>query len=414
MGSLWWYVRDGSRHGPCPKEEIENLIGQGVIVSDTMLWSEGLEDWKSLSALQTPEPPPIPESERRDSSKAEPVSSAAFPVREIVITVGTPASAGRRFLARTIDSWTLAIAIALTLGAILSLVSYEFAFWIQRPESNAIFALAIVFPLAFLLDAALYGMFRNTPGKRLLLLRVTATDGRPLAFVEYLLRNIRVWWFGLAAGIPILSMLAMIYQWRKVSVGQPTGYDIGRYRVDGAPLSRARTVGVGSVFLALFCTMVGLNVWERQDASDFRQGITWTNPVTSARIDVPPGWIYSEQKNDLGHTIHTFTAPSESLVAVFAMEDQTQSLTLTQYVRSFTSAVANSMLVYPNGSMQAVGSRVAWITNGHLAEDHARKLQFSFVQRGPQIWRFIAIGAHGRDPDIPKARELRTRLFASL
>ena len=414
MASLWWYAQDGSKHGPVPKEEIERLIDQGVITSDTLLWSEGREKWETLSALQAPQPPPLPGTEPGSAAPTEVAKSAKSPVAELSVAIGTPASAGRRFFARSIDLWSAVIVVGLATGLGLSLASDEFAFWIQRPESNAIFALVIVIPLAFLLDAALYGMFGNTPGKSLLLLRVTAPDGRTLAFAEYLLRNFRVWWFGLAAGIPLLSMLAMIYQWRKVSSGGPTGYDIGRYRVDGEPLSRGRTVGASTFFIALFLVLVGLNAWQQEEDRRLRQGTSWMNPVTSSWVDVPPGWLYSQQKNDLGHTIHTFTAPSDSLVAVFAMEDHTQGLTLTQYVQAFTRGVVNSMTVYPDGSMQTVDARFTWVANGHLVQDPTRKLHLSFVQRGSQVWRFIAIGTQGRHPDTSKARELRARLFASL
>jgi hypothetical protein len=63
MASSWWYaLDDGSQRGPFQKDEIERLIEQDVIKSDTFLWSEGMENWVQLSALQAPRPPPLPSS----------------------------------------------------------------------------------------------------------------------------------------------------------------------------------------------------------------------------------------------------------------------------------------------------------------------------------------------------------------
>lgn len=405
--SLWWYVADALQHGPVSKEEVDRLIERGIIAPGTLLWSEGMEKWQALSELQTPRPPPLPDGKQQHLLTAEPAPGVAM-------SIGDPASPGRRFSARMIDFWATALVVGILVGAGLSLASDDFAFWIQRPESGAVFAVVVIIPLATMLDATVYGLFGSTPGKKLLLLRVAATDGRPLTFAEYLRRDFRVWWGGLGAGFPLFSLLAMIYQWKKISAGEPAGYDIGRYRVDGMPLSHTRAIGAGIALGAMFLLIVGLNAWDQEEARKLRQGSSWTNPITLKRIDVPPGWIYSQQKNDMGHTIHTFTAPNDSLITLFGMEEQAQSGRLVQYVHAFTAAVATSMIVHRDGSMQSVGSRQAWIANGQLAHDNSRKMHFSFVERGPQVWRFIAIGTQGRNPDTAKALELRARLFTSL
>ena len=73
--------------------------------------------------------------------------SAAPLISQVIASIGTPASAGRRFSARLIDLWVASMVVAFVSGVGLSLASDEFSFWIQRPGSSAIFALLFVFPL---------------------------------------------------------------------------------------------------------------------------------------------------------------------------------------------------------------------------------------------------------------------------
>jgi len=153
------------------------------------------------------------------------------------------------------------------LGAGLSVASEEFSFWIQRPQSDAIFGLLVILPLAFVADAGVYGLFGNTLGKKLLRVRVSSTDGRLLGFAAYLKRNFEVWWFGLAAGLPIISLIMMLYQWRRVANREPTGYDIGRYRVDASPLSSGRVVLASVLVLVVFALVIAFAVLAALDRS---------------------------------------------------------------------------------------------------------------------------------------------------
>jgi uncharacterized RDD family membrane protein YckC len=413
MADRWWYSHKGSEFGPFPPEELQRLIDQNVIAEDTLLWSEGMPAWEPLSSLLAPKPPPLP-PRQADSSPAKSLRQPLADEKQVVVAeVGRPASARRRLSARFIDVWIESMVVAFVSAVALSLVSTEFAFWLQRPGSNGIFGLLFVFPLAFVLNAAIYGIFGNTFGKALMSLRVTTTDGRRLRFSEYLWRNFNVWAFGFAAGFPLFSLFSMGYQGRRVSKGEAAGYDIGRYRVDGDALSTFRTVAALAVFAGLGIAMVGLSIWDKEEDRKLQVQTAWTNPVTSIRVDIPAGWIYSLDKNSLGHSIHTFTSPAQSTVAVFAMED-TAGRPLGQYFGAFAVAVASSMTLSPDTAAQTVGTRRSLVAKGYLANDATRKLQLSFVERGTQVWRFIAIGSSSRDPDSAATRELRAKLFSSL
>src|SRR5438270_9974179 len=61
----WYYVSNGERKGPIPQAEFDQLTQQGVIASTTLVWREGMAEWRSYGELTappiiTPPPPVVP------------------------------------------------------------------------------------------------------------------------------------------------------------------------------------------------------------------------------------------------------------------------------------------------------------------------------------------------------------------
>jgi hypothetical protein len=73
MEFTWYYARNGmDRQGPVSETELRNLIDQGQVQPDDLLWREGMAAWTPLRDLtefrtpspptpSTPAPPPTPE-----------------------------------------------------------------------------------------------------------------------------------------------------------------------------------------------------------------------------------------------------------------------------------------------------------------------------------------------------------------
>ena len=59
----WYYAREGTRFGPVTEEEFSRLVHEGAIGPDTLVWREGMEDWREF---------------RQVTSGAEAVSGPAF------------------------------------------------------------------------------------------------------------------------------------------------------------------------------------------------------------------------------------------------------------------------------------------------------------------------------------------------
>jgi uncharacterized RDD family membrane protein YckC len=63
---VWYYVKDGARQGPVEEAEFNRLVGQNEVRSDTLVWSEGMSDWRpyaTVAAVAAPSPAPSPRPE---------------------------------------------------------------------------------------------------------------------------------------------------------------------------------------------------------------------------------------------------------------------------------------------------------------------------------------------------------------
>jgi uncharacterized RDD family membrane protein YckC len=48
----WYYVTQGNQTGPCSDEELQKLRATGVITRDTLVWHDGLAEWKPLGEVK--------------------------------------------------------------------------------------------------------------------------------------------------------------------------------------------------------------------------------------------------------------------------------------------------------------------------------------------------------------------------
>ena len=175
--TTWWYADENKKIGPVEVDEIKRLLQTGKIGSKTMLWHEGIENWQpldqvnELNGLKAAVPPPLPPKTEED-----PLS---YPF----------ATRWPRFFARTFDVWWEILVVSFVFGSVLGRYSAGFVEWINGPGASSLFGI-LCLPIALSLDAFLNWIAGNTPGKYLLGLRVTTSDGKSLRFVQHLSRNL--------------------------------------------------------------------------------------------------------------------------------------------------------------------------------------------------------------------------------
>jgi len=107
---VWYYVKDGARQGPVEEGEFNRLIGQAVVRPDTLVWCEGMSDWRPYSTVapggsalysgagSAPAAAPVAESPKPetypDPAPASVASAVETPVQPIA---AQPAAAAQPF-----------------------------------------------------------------------------------------------------------------------------------------------------------------------------------------------------------------------------------------------------------------------------------------------------------------------------
>jgi len=165
-------------------------------------------------------------------------------VRQVI--AATPWS---RYWARTVDFCLWLIPAEIILYLVLPASVWNF---LQRDEARFFDHFASV-PIVLLLDALCMARFGQTPGKALLGIRLTNSDGTRLNFAKAIRRDLSLFVRGLGLGIPLFSLFTLIWSFMKVNGGDQTSWDrkyLTTVISDGACFERTAIVA----FL-VFCLM---------------------------------------------------------------------------------------------------------------------------------------------------------------
>jgi uncharacterized RDD family membrane protein YckC len=217
----WYYSNKGQRVGPVSQAEFEKLVHDGVITADTLVWRDGMPEWRPFSVVV---PGGIPPADPDTEICA--VSGKRYPRREMVQYEGKWISAEHRdafferlregipqpgqfvyagfwirFCAKFLDGIILAI-----IGACLNMtIAYLVlgspnylgrALLKYSPHDRLVFQ-AISFPLGIAV-AIVYACFfilrwDATPGKMALGLKLVRSDGERLSAGRIIGRYFSEW-----------------------------------------------------------------------------------------------------------------------------------------------------------------------------------------------------------------------------
>jgi len=214
----WYYLEGETSRGPAPEAELRTLLREQRLPAHVLVWRDGMSDWataESLGLVEVPEPPTAEElaaaSTAGESAQARYQRLPSLDLRSV---------AWRRLVARLID--TILFMMLLAMGA--TAVSPEFTR--SLIEEGNIYANIIGLALFIPVEALLLSRTGRTPGKRMLGLWVTDSEGRLLDFKMALERSLRVYIFGQACGLPIFSMLAKVFAYQRYLRGGTTVWDV--------------------------------------------------------------------------------------------------------------------------------------------------------------------------------------------
>ncbi|MFT7577940.1 MAG: hypothetical protein ACI9XZ_004343 [Alphaproteobacteria bacterium] len=428
----WWYYKDEQQVGPVELDQLASLLRQEQVGPDTLIWSQGMDQWLPLRDVETLQtvlltPPPINSTsppilnqhkytaapyqlmEKQENTDIKPELNDSN--RAKVQEVRSPT--WRRFFARAIDLYLIVIVGIITSVLALSFLSPPFQIWIQNPTNGTIYAV-IIFVFAPLMESVVSAAFGNSPGKALLGLSVVDLNGKHLNFKSSLVRNYRVFWFGLGAGIPLINLFTMLLQYNSIKSKGAAVYDLGRNRVAAAQISSFRYVSAAGLFIAMALTNVVLQKLDAADKYVFAQGQDWVNPVTFQTVGLPAGWVPSATKNSDDQEVYIFTRPSEELQVIFAGEKVSSSLILERYILAFVGAVKKDMSILPPAIPALVNGQVGQLVRGNMVSAPTTRLTATFFKQGSTIWRTVAIRLRGANPETKSHSDLRAKLFSSV
>jgi len=313
-----------------------------------------------------------------------------------------------------------------------------FAAWIDEPGNPLLFAMLCV-PAAMLLDASLYGLAGNTPGKALLGLRVTTLDGGRLSWRAYLRRDLAVWARGLGCGIPFVNLVTMWRRGREASIGADVAYDMKTgHQVSAAHIGVVRKLAFGLLSLGLVAGVVGAPAIDtltdrgpsveqpRPSVAVAARGRTvtnvsvrssraspWTNPLTGNSAMVDGIWHMSSIGVAGRGTVYSFTARDGRTTVLFAAQDAPR-LSMGEYVLAYLRGTASAMNLSPPDSVDHDDGVDRWSADGHLNAKPAVAIHVELRHLGESFWRVVVMrSARVRPGDAAIGRLVR-RLWATV
>jgi len=284
-----WIIRNGEKVGPIHDYELRHKIEAREVDRNTPAWHEGLDAWRPLCEialfkddfnwvyLDSTESGPIPpEEEPARLGTSRPPSPPSPPSKPVF---------GRRFWARWLD-----IHVYLAL--------WWLCMWgtgrdIEAVLNNIWIIVAQLVPW-FVVEAILIHRYGTTPGKWLLGLRVTNTDGSPLSLTAATLRAFRILVGGIGFGWSLLALFCQIFSLITARrLGNPLWDHAGGHRVHAEPLIAWRVITV----VALFFLAIQLQMAVVAPAilkSEGLQKIMESIPGLKQELQKNPPWHLSE------------------------------------------------------------------------------------------------------------------------
>lgn len=306
-----------------------------------------------------------------------------------------------------------------------------FSDWMSEPGNPLLFALLCV-PVAMMLDASVYRVAGNTPGKALLGLKVTTLAGGRLSWSAYWRRNLAVWVRGLGCGIPFVNLVTMWRRGREVSAGADAAYDVKTgHQAIAAAIGVERKAAFGVLCVALLLAAPLLRTVTAQPAIDAplpppkvapparphhadasvrpSRSLSWTNPQTGDTATVDGVWQLSSTSAAGLATVYTFSTPDGRTAVMFAGHD-VPDVSMGEYVLEYLRSTSSTMDLTTPASVEHSGVSDTWTANGHLTDRPAVAVRVELRHVGQSYWRMVVL----RSPQVPAADPAAERLVQQL
>lgn len=157
-----------------------------------------------------------------------------------------------RYWARMVDI----ILFSIPAGIIIYIIFPEL---IYEPGGNTLVNLAALFMWVFV-EPIFLVTFGTTPGKWLFKITLTPTKADSFTYASAFQRSIKVWFFGLGAGFPIVSIITMVVALSKLNKNEVTSWDAEEnIKVSHGKIGALRTIFAILFFITFFMFSIILN-----------------------------------------------------------------------------------------------------------------------------------------------------------
>jgi len=151
---------------------------------------------------------------------------AVTPAAPSQATEGAAATVGVAQIRPWVRYWARLIDImfwAVPGGLLLGMLAPQFALN-PDPGNDYLVGMVVLLMWAFVEPLCLV-VFGTTPGKSLLRIRLVYTGSDKLTYGAALSRSLKVWWRGMAAGAPLISLFTLITAYQRLQRNQRTSWD---------------------------------------------------------------------------------------------------------------------------------------------------------------------------------------------
>ena len=192
----WYYSQAGHTFGPFTEEEFAQLIAQGKVLAETLVWHEGMADWQEYRQVLSAQPQAAPAGLAEQEAGFCSQCGRVFPAEQMVrygnvwicasckpaffqkiregLEPGAPGLAGVRYG----GFWIRLVALlvdGVALWMVKSLI--DLTPW-------PVVVVALQWAVAVAYETYFLGRFGATPGKMACGLRVVVSDGSPVSYAR--------------------------------------------------------------------------------------------------------------------------------------------------------------------------------------------------------------------------------------
>lgn len=244
--------------GPFTLFQVEERLRRGELTEDSLGWYEGVDEWKPLEEL-----PPFEsffrlrdverENERR---RKEAENVAAFEKRQAEALPKTAVRPWTRFCARHLDFFFFLTACLVIYSGLRS------AGWIEADMARFIdffpIFVPIFVPIWHLLEAYFINQWGSTPGKALVGIHITDSEGNRLTTGASIRRSLGVYVLGLGCYLFPISIVASLFGYYFLKKNRRSFWDVSAESyVHHAPLQARHVLWPVALIFLLFTIFQG-------------------------------------------------------------------------------------------------------------------------------------------------------------